>query len=192
MANVDRPNGFRVVGHVNGSPWNGQFQRMYSPNDNLFMGDLVEDDGAGVAVGDGAYQSVGRAEASDAVLGVVVGWEPDPAALDRLYHKASASTHAVFVCTDPSVVLEAQTNDDGLAVTDVGLNVDFVVAAGSTTTGASNMEVDGTTEATTATLPLKLIGMVDTPDNEVGTTNMKVRVLINNHLYKGGTGTAGI
>lgn len=191
MSNVDRPNGFRVVGTTTGANWTASVQKMFSDNDNLFMGDLVEDDTTGTADGSGARQAVGRAEASDAILGVVVGWEPDPSALERLYHKAS-TTYGVYICTDPNVILEAQVNNAGINAAAMGANINFTVSAGSTTTGASNMEVDGDTEGTTATLPLKLIEVVDTPDNDISSANMKVRVLINNHLYKGGTGTAGL
>lgn len=191
MANVDRPNGFRVVGTTTGANWTASVQKMFSPSDNLFMGDLVEDDGTGAADGSGARQTVGRAEASDAILGVVVGWEPNPSSLENLYHVAS-TTYGVYICTDPNVILEAQSDDDTPAAGSIGLNFDFVVAAGSTSTGASGMEVDGDSGATTATLPLKLIEVVDTPDNDISAANMKLRVLINNHLYKGHTGTAGI
>lgn len=191
MANTDRPNGFRVVGSLTGTPdHGGRVQRMIAV-DNLFMGDLVEDDATGKALGDGAVAACGRAEASDAILGVVVGWEKDPAALDRLYHKSS-NTYAVYVNTDPHVLLECQSDDGTPAVADVGQNFNIAVAAGSTSTGASNMELDGDTGDTTATLPLKLLGFVDTPDNDTSSANMKCLVSINNHLYKGGTGTAGI
>ena len=191
MANVDRPNGFRVVGHINGSQWNGQFGVYYSGTDNLFMGDLIEKDGTGVAIRDGAYPGAARAEADDIPVGVVVGWEPDPDSLGNLYHVAS-STKAVYIVTDPSVVLEAQANDSGIAATDVGLNADFVVAAGSTTTGLSNMEIDGTTEVTTADEPLKILGAVDRMDNDLSSANARWLVMLNQHAYRSDAGTAGI
>lgn len=178
MANVDRPNGFRPVRHLNGTPYNGSFIRCYSPTDNLFMGDFVEATATGRAVRDGAYQEVGRAETGDPIVGVVVGWEPNPTGLGNNYHAASTA-YAVYVAPCSDLILEGQTNDAGLAAADVGLNVNFVVAAGDTTSGASNMEVDGASEATTATLDLRIVGLVDRPDNEVGNANMKVLVRVN-------------
>lgn len=182
MANVDRPNGFKPVRYLDGSPYTGAFIKMLSPTDNLFIGDFVEPTATGRASGDGAYQEVGRAETGDPIVGVVVGWEANPTALGNLYHAASA-TYAVYVAPATGLVLEGQTNDAGLAAADVGLNVDFVVAAGSTTTGASNMEVNGTTEATTATLDLRIVGLVDTPDNDITAANMKVLVSVNRSWY---------
>lgn len=191
MANVDRPNGFRPVKHLSGAPYNGAFSKYYSGTDNLFMGDLVEISATGLANGSGAYPECARAEADDIVIGAVVGWEVDPASPSRLYHAAS-STYAVYVADAPDLIFMAQTNDAGLAAADVGLNCDFVVAAGSTTSGVSNMEVDGSTEATTQAEPLKLMGMVNSPDNEVGVANMKVLVMINQHSYNNEAGTTGI
>jgi hypothetical protein len=190
MANTDRPNGFKVVGSLSHS-YCGQALTVLSPTDNLFLGDLVETTTTGRARGDGGVREVGRAEASDAILGVVVGWQPDPAALDRVYHAAS-TTYGVYVNDDPNVILECQSDDGTPTVLLIGANFNIVVAAGSTTSGASNMELDGDSGATTATLPLKLIGFSDRPDNDVSAANMKCLVTINNHLHKGGTGTAGL
>jgi len=76
MANVDRPNGFTPVQHLNGSNYNGSFRKYYSPNDNLFKGDLVELETTGVRSGDGIYGTVDRLDAAgDVIVGVVVGWE---------------------------------------------------------------------------------------------------------------------
>ena len=188
MANVDKPNGFRPVKHLNGAPYNGQFTKYYSPTDNLFIGDLVEKDGTGNADG---YPTVGRAEASDAILGVVVGWEANPDALSNVYHSASTS-YAVYVADAPDLVLEAQSDDGTLTTASLGLNVDFTVAAGDTSTGLSNMEIDGSSGATTATLPLKLMRFVDRADNDISSANHRLLVSINNHSLKGGTGTVGI
>ncbi len=177
MANVSRQSGFRPVEGLSGH-YTGRVRRMLSPTDNLFMGDAVEPTATGRALGDGGYQEVGRAETGDPIAGVVVGWEPNPAALGNMYHAASA-VYCVYVLPTTGIIFEAQSNSSGLAVTDVGFNVDFVVAAGSTTTGASNMEVNASTEATTNTLDLRIVGFVDRPDNDMSTTNMKVLVKFN-------------
>ena len=190
MANVDRPNGFRPIGSLSGGSMTGQVQKMIS-NEALFLGDLVEDDATGRADGDGAYQACARAEASDAILGVVVGWEVDPDSPAALHHAAS-TTLGVYINTDPNVILECQSDDGTPVAADVGQNFDIVVASGSTSTGVSNMELDGSSGATTAALPLKLLGFTDVSDNDTASANMKCIVMINNHLYKGHTGTAGI
>ena len=191
MSNTDRPNGFRPVRHADGTPYTGSFNVYFSGTDNLFLGDIVEKGATSVARGDGAYPEVHRAEADDIPVGVVVGWEPNPTNLNNLYHVAS-TTYFVYVCDDPEILMEAQTNDAGLAATDVGLNCDFVVAAGSTTTGLSNMEIDGGTEATTADEPLKILGAVNRADNDLATANSRWLVKFNQHAYRSDAGTAGI
>lgn len=181
MANVDRPNGFKPVMHLNGSPYNGQFRKYFSPNDNLFIGDLVEAETTGVRSQDGIYPTVDRLDAAgDVIVGVVVGFEPNPTALDRLYHAAS-STYAVYVADATDLIMEAQSDDATMVLGDVGLNVSPTVTAGSTATGASNMEVDGDTAATTNTLTLRIEGFVDRPDsdNADSVANHKVLVSIN-------------
>ena len=80
-------------------------------------------------------------------------------------------------------------NDGTSAVANYGKNADVVVAAGSTTTGVSAMELDTSTIATTAALNLKIIGLWSAPDNAVG-ANAVVVVKINEHLY-GSAGVAG-
>jgi len=178
MANVDRPNGFRPVQHLNGSTYNGAFRKYYSPNDNLFMGDLVEAETTGVRSGDGIYGTVDRIDAAgDVIVGVVVGWEANPDALSNLYHAAS-STYAVYIADARDLIMEAQSDDATMVLGDVGLNISPTVTAGSTTTGASNMELDGNTAATTNTLTLRIVGAVDRADNDAADSTANTRWLV--------------
>lgn len=181
MANADRPVGFRPVRYMSGQPYCGAFEAMLSPTDDLFIGDLVEPTATGLALRDGAYQEVGRAETGDPIVGVVVGFEVDPDNLSRPYHAAS-STRVVHVARVTGLMLEGQ-NNGAMAAADVGLNVNFVVGAGDTITGVSNFEVDSATEATTATLDLRIVGFVDRAGNEVATANAKMLVSVNRDWY---------
>jgi len=185
MANVDRPNGFKPVMHLNGSPYNGAFRKYYSPNDNLFLGDLVEAETTGVRDNDGIYPSVDRIDAAgDVIVGVVVGWEADPAALERTYH-ASSSTYAVYIADARDLIMEAQSDDATMVLGDVGLNISPTVTAGNTTTGASGMELDGNTAATTNTLTLRIVGAVDRADNDAAdsTANNRWLVTVNSSAF---------
>jgi hypothetical protein len=138
----------------------------------------VEANATGVAGEQGgAYQAVDRAGTGDSIVGIVVGWEPAPATLNDKYCR---SGNVVYIADTSTLILEGQTVSNGLAAADVGLNVDFVVtAAGSLTTGESGYEVNDATEAVTATLDLKIIGLVDRPDNDITLANMKVLVMTN-------------
>ncbi len=185
MANADRTNGFKPVMHLNGSPYNGQFRKYYSPNDNLFMHDLVEAETTGVRTNGAIYPSVDRLDAAgDVIVGVVVGWEADPTALGRLYHAAS-STYAVYIADARDLIMEAQSDDATMVLGDVGLNISPTVTAGNTTTGQSNMELDGNTAATTNTLTLRIVGTPERPDNDTtdSTANQRWLVSVNSSAW---------
>ena len=197
MANVVRPIGLRPVRMTSGQAFHGGMTKMYA-GENLFMGDPVFGATGGTASNDGAYQKVTRTTSATAgvVLGVVVGWEPDPDNLGRLFH-ASSTTIPVYVATDPQIVWEIQgdgAGSDAITEADVGLNADFAIAAGSTSTGASNIELDeSTTGATAIDSPLHIVGLSATPDNDIASVNKKILVRLNMHAYGdvGGT-TTGI
>ena len=76
---------------------------------------------------------------------------------------SNAATDAMaYVLDDPFVVFQMQA-DEALNTTDRGLNASVVVTAGSTTIGKSKSALDGSTPATTNTLPLRIIDFVDGP-----------------------------
>lgn len=201
MANVNRVNGFRPTAYLNGSPWNGQVTTYFHPSSDataVFIGDLVKLDATGDTTAAGGQnlgiRSVIQAAASNAVVGAVVGVAIDPTNLNTPQYVAASTGRYVFVADDPNLLFETQEDAVGgaLAVADVGLNADFVVGSGSTTTGQSGMQLDTSTKATTATLPLKIMGFSRKVDNEVATANAKVIVKINNHQLAASTGTAGV
>lgn len=204
MANVNRVNGFRPVKHTNGAAWNGQVNLYYIPSTDstaVFVGDLVKL--AGSASSDG-YPTVAQSAANDVSVGVVVGFLPENVTpggisngrtpnLDTPVYRAASTNRYVLVADSPDLVMEVQEDGVGgaLAVTNIGQNIQAVVGAGSTTTGASGMQADSSTAATTSTHELRLIGFVNRPDNEIGNANAKVLVAFNKHQY-GSVGTTGI
>ena len=199
MANIDRPNGFRPVRYLNGSCWNGQ-ARPYvvaaADGTALFVGDLVKLSTTGDAEG---YSTVIAAAASDACIGAVVGFGVDPTNLNTPQYRAASTRRIVYVADDPNLIFEGQEDGDTdpLETADIGLNVQIIVAAGSTTTGASGMEIDSTTHATTATHELRLLGLVQRQDNENvlsagGQAWTRWEVKINNHQLGSHTGVAGV
>jgi hypothetical protein len=198
MANTDRPNGLIPVGSYASSPHNGQVQRFFIPasdSTNTFVGDAVKS--AGGADADGVA-TVAQAAATNPILGVIVGIEPLPFTsntsdnLRNVYRAASTATY-VLVNVDPMTEYEIQDDSVGgdLAAVNVGQNADIVVGTGNTTTGKSAMELDASSATTTATLQLKITGLVQRPDNEIG-TNARWSVKINNHQLGSHTGTAGV
>lgn len=197
MANVSRINGFRPVKYLNGAPWNGQVTRYSIPASDgtaVFVGDLVKLHATADANG---IRGVIQAATSDAVVGVVVGFESDMKDLDTPQYRRVSTARYALVVDDPAVLFEAQEDGDTdpLEDIDAGQNVNFVVGAGSTATGTSGMQIDSDTHGTGATLPLKLIEIAQRPDNEIvsgGQANTRWIVKINNHQLASGTGTLGV
>jgi hypothetical protein len=90
----------------------------------------------------------------------------------------AADDIVAYVCTDPFVIMQMQC--DGAAdQDDLGKNCAVVQTAGSTAIGRSKNSVDISTVATTATLPVKIIGFVDGPDSAVGDAFTDVLVMFN-------------
>ena len=202
MANVDRPSGFKPVRHLNGSPYNGQFQYFLIPSGDsvaCFVGDVVKGGGtsgaAGVVVAGMDCEGMPTcardtsATTGQAIVGVVRGFLPDPTDLTKK-HRVASTNRVAMVITDPTVVYEAQEDADTtpIAQASVGLNAAIATTAGNATTGISGMEIDSNTVETTATLPLKIIGLVKRPDNALntggaGTDNAKFEVVFNTGMY---------
>lgn len=201
MANVVRTNGFRPVKYLNGAPYNGAVTEYFIPSGDstaVFVGDLVKLDGTSDPAASGGkvkgVRSVIQAAASDAVVGVVVGFAIDPTNLNTPQYRAASTGRYVLIADDPNILFEVQEDADGgtLALASIGLNANFVVGSGSTTTGASGMQLDTSTVNTTATLPLKIMEFSQRQDNEGAVANSKVVVKLNNHQLGSHTGTAGV
>ena len=204
MANVARANGFRPVKHLNGSPYNGQFniyEIVAGDGTATMVGDLVKADG-GTATD--IYPTCVRHGTSGEVtsglaLGVVVGFLPvtpggsmvgaNPSApsLDVPLYRAASTKRYAMVADSPDLIFEVK--DGGTVpctLTKIGLNTGFMATAGSTTTGASGMVTGTTAPTTTNSLPLKVMGIVGSPDNESAAADQRLLVMINQHYYMGG------
>ena len=192
MANVSRINGLRPVKHLSGSAWNGAqeaFSFLAADGTAAFVGDLVKVGGSADA--NGLAQATRTSADADLPIGVVVGFVPDYSNLNAPAALRSASTaRTAFVIVDPTVVYEIQA-DAAAAITDIGLNVGLNYTAGSTVTGLSAMTAKMSTKATTATLPLKIVGVRQSPDQDMSySSNWKLLVTVNTNVF-GSAGTTG-
>jgi len=171
MSNATGAFGLRPVRHLNGSPYNGGTQKCYisaSYAVALFVGDpvlfsptLAEKDTTA------RYPTINKA-ANGIVRGVIVSFDPLPAALDKVYNPASTERYA-NVCMDPYVIY--QVRDDGAGTPSKvypGQNAEMTHGAGSTTTGLSGSILDTSTPTTTVTFPLHIVGLAEQEDNELG------------------------
>tara|TARA_Y100000004_G_scaffold126063_1_gene141864 strand:- start:723 stop:1304 length:582 start_codon:yes stop_codon:yes gene_type:complete len=185
MANQDSAFGMRLVGRVGGPATNVQNRYRIAANYGtaIFQGDMVAQvTGGGVEVhADGGTVPI---------VGVFNGCRyTDPTTGKETFSNFyPASTNAsdieAFIIDDPMAIFEIQA-DDTFPVADLFGNFDIVyTSSGSTTTGISGAELDVTTGATTANLPLKAIDISRDPNNsDVSSANTNVLVVIQNHIF---------
>jgi len=109
------------------------------------------------------------------------------------YKAANAGGNILFEPLTGQEVLEAQvSSNDVAAQTDLKLNYDIIATAPDATTKQSLMEIDGTSGATTATLPIKITKVsekIDVDGNALG-GQVVVECRLNHGAFK--SGVAGI
>ena len=186
MANKDASFGCKPVRMMGGAPYSGgqsRYRIASGATTPIFQGDLVTQLTAGV---------LGRHAASGTVpvVGVFNGVSyTDPTSGEQTFKNhypgsIAASDIVANVIDDPNVVFEVQS-DEAFPVADLFGNFDIVEQStvGSTLSGKSNTELDTSTGATTATLPLKAIDISQDPDNsDVASANTNVLCVIQNHI----------
>jgi hypothetical protein len=207
MASVSRINGFRPVKTVTGAAYNGQSNVYFVPASDstvIMVGDAVKL--AGDARAATGAPTVTRAGATDNAVGIVVGVlftgvgdltnVPPVNDLNTPIYRRASTDRYLLVCDDPNVIYEVQYAGTSVAAAtitaNVGLNGQFTTTAGSTTTGASGMQLDSSGLATTATLPLKIVGFPNRPDNIPGDTYFSYLVKLNGSTFSSGTGSTGV
>ena len=186
MANKDAPFGLKPVRMMGGAPYSGgqsRYRIASGATTPIYQGDLVTQLTAGVL---GRHAATGTVP----IVGVFNGVSyTDPTTGEQVFKNyypgsIAASDIVANVIDDANVVFEVQA-DDTFPVADLFGNFDIVDISpvGDTSSGISNSEVDVTTGATTATLPLKVIDISEDPDNDdVATANTNVLCVIQNHI----------
>tara|TARA_B100000963_G_C22590483_1_gene655244 strand:- start:6 stop:614 length:609 start_codon:yes stop_codon:yes gene_type:complete len=194
MANKDAPFGLRYVRNLQGN-YNSSGQSRYrittadqTNTTGIFQGDIVTQNTAGIVTR--IARADGGSATSDIILGVFNGcFFTDPTTSKPTFSNrwpGNAATDAVaFIYDHPMDVFEIQA-DAAFPVADLFGNFDIVdnSGTGSTDSGISFMELDVSTGATTATLPLKALDISsDVENSDVSTANTNVLVTIQNHLF---------
>jgi hypothetical protein len=191
MANKDRAFRLRPVRKLSGDYYAGgqnKFTIASSYGTAIYQGDIV------AAVTAGNVERI-AAGGSGYVLGIFNGCfytDPNtskPTWSNKYPASTAASDIAAFVITDPNIICEIQA-DAAFPRADLFGNFDIVDSSpvGDAYSGRSALELDVTTGATTATLPIKAIEISQDPENsDVGSANTNVLVTINNSLFSAGT-----
>ena len=185
MANLDASFGMKPVRMMGGSPYSGgqsRYRIAANYGTSIFQGDMV------MQVTGGTLE-IHADGGTVPIVGVFNGCTyTDPTSGEQVfsnYYPASTNASDIisFIVDDPNVVFEIQA-DDTFPVADLFGNFDIVYTnSGSTLSGISGAELDVTTGATTAGLPIKAIDISEDPENsDVASANTNVLVVIQNHI----------
>jgi len=194
MANTDAPFGLRYVRNMQGN-YNSSGQSRYrlttsatANTTNVYTGDIVTQNTGGIVT------RIARADSGSATTGIIVGvfngcFYTDPTTSKPTwsnYWPGNAATDAIaFIFDHPMDVFEVQA-DAAFPLADLFGNFDIVdnSGTGNTDSGSSYMELDVSTGATTATLPLKALDISGDPENsDVSSANTNVLITIQNSLF---------
>ena len=167
MSTTATPYGARPIGTLSASgSWTGKVRHLpigSTYGTAIFNGDFVK------LAADGEVEKDAGTTALTAV-GIFVGCSYTPSTTNQKTFNTQwpASTTATdamaYVIDDPFVLIQMQA-DEAMNTTDRGLNAAVVQTAGSTSIGKSKNALDGSTPATTNTLPLRIIDFVDGPNS---------------------------
>lgn len=168
MANVDNPCGFIPIRNKNGTPLRLEYFDVSSSNSAIGVNDIVERRADGFA-------HIGQATTVSA-LGIAAE------------AKAANAGGTIAVYPAPGLVMLAQVDDATVnAQTDIGLNYNILATAPSG--GKSLMEISGSSQATTATLPILIERVAEVIEanrtNTLG-ANVLVECVFNQCAYNGG------
>ena len=186
MANKDSAFGLRPIGKV-GQNRDNQGLSEYdiaASASAIFQNDPVEMAATG---------TITVAAATDTLLGSLTGVfftdasTSKPTFANHLKGSNTATDIKGFVADDPYERFEIQS-DDATAAADVGLNADIVYASGASPNFVSKVELDHS-DLKTGTAQLRVLAISkDIENNEAGSANVNLVVMINEHFLKGTTG----
>lgn len=201
MANLVAPRGFVPSRYLDGSAWNGAVNMYWVPstdNNQYNPGDAVKSAAGGDANG---IPQIVKAAGTDTVRGVIIGIlvaNPNNPSLVGINldltvqnTPSTGKTHDYYmlICDDPTVIYAIQ--DDGLnagttVATACNKNASFTVANPTSPRQNSAEVILSSSIATTAGLNLKLMGLLQVPNNAYG-ANATWLVRWNQHELMGNT-----
>ena len=196
---VSAPYGLKPVNLIGGQVFAGatrQMQIASGYNTNIFYGDLVKrisdgtiekDTGTATATPCGIFLGVSFTNAS---TGQVQQQQFYPA---NQQIKSGTQIFAV-VADDPDTLFQVVSCSSGTTVAPMGIsaignNIELIQNAGSTTTGNSAVAINEGTQATTNTLPIRIIDVVrDTATGADTFVEFIVKINATMHQYNNSTG----
>jgi hypothetical protein len=192
---VSAPYGLEPVNSLDGKPYAGAIRQIPVAagfGTAIFNGDTVQIDGTG-------YLIKSTSTNAGTIVGVCVGGQyvnSSGQTVQAQYIPASISTTTnyayAYVVDDQQALFKVAVVTSGTTMgtasrADVGSNVALVLNAGSTTTGNSAFAVTLTGAGTTATIPIRVIDVVEQTATAAG-VYCELFVKINAHQYNNTTG----
>jgi hypothetical protein len=192
---VSAPYGLEAVNSLDGKPYAGAIRQIPVAagfGTAIFNGDTVQINADG-------YLIKSTSTNAGTIVGVCVGGQyvnSSSQTVQAQYIPASASTAAnpayAYVVDDQQALFKVAVVTSGTTMgtasrADVGSNVALVLNAGSTTTGNSAFAVTLTGAGTTATIPIRVIDVVEQTATAAG-VYCELLVKINAHQYNNTTG----
>lgn len=194
---VDGPYGLKPINLIGGQSFAGSVRHIPIVSgyaSSIFCGDAVK------VASDGTLQRVADG-AADEVIGVFLGCaytDSTMGFMNRQYWPADqvAADAVGLVCDDPDALFKVAVVSTGTTMGTLSraeclnLNFELEVNSGSTSSGNSTMALDNASGATTATLPLRVIDVVEETKNVSTGEYYEVVVKFNAHRYNDTTGVA--
>jgi hypothetical protein len=189
MANVDAAFGAKPVRHLTGGVIRAtEYKIVKEYAANVFTGDFVK-------LADTGYVQVGAA--TNRLLGVFNGCKytaSNGEVVFKRYWPTGTATLGdgdvtAYVYDDPNIVWAIQSSGSA-DFADIGNLADIVAGAGSTSTGQSGFEINGTTG--TGTAQLRILGLYNEPKNAYGTNGVLEAVIWEHELIGHDQSTAGV
>lgn len=188
----DSPYGFRPI-TSRGESWAGKTRAVVFASTDAtaaFVGSMVKFTGESTFVNGKSLAVVTVASPADTQLaGAVVRFSNDPDGYKA--HRPASTERVAYIPQDRDVLYSVQEDEDTTPLTSgaVGANIDFTAESGDTTTGMSTMELDSSTVATTAALPLRIVELEGIEGNEITAGDRPQWVVaLNQDAYSNTTG----
>ncbi len=152
MANTDAAFGMVAIGTTDGGDYHAKLREVeFLAADTVacFLGDPVAL--TGTTGTDGKTPVVAQAAAGGAIIGAIHSFIPNFSDEGTLSsspnHRVASTARKALVAwgSDVLYVIQEDAGGGALVAANAGLNADIVVAAGSTVTGASGVELDSST-----------------------------------------------
>lgn len=131
----------------------------------------------------GSLATIAVASSGDGnkLTGSIVGFEPIPTNIFLAGYNTASTARIVYVADHPDQLFTIiDDGENALTVSSVGLNANLTVGTVNAITGLDSSVLDTSSPAATATLQLKILGLVNSPINELD-TGAEWLVKINNH-----------